>query len=31
VLTVAELQKVGVKRVSLGPALYANALTINLI
>jgi 2-methylisocitrate lyase-like PEP mutase family enzyme len=27
VLTVAELQKVGVKRVSLGPALYANALT----
>jgi 2-methylisocitrate lyase-like PEP mutase family enzyme len=27
VLTVAELQKVGVKRVSLGPALYTNALT----
>jgi 2-methylisocitrate lyase-like PEP mutase family enzyme len=27
VLTVAELQKVGVKRVSLGPDLYANALT----
>jgi 2-methylisocitrate lyase-like PEP mutase family enzyme len=27
VLTVAELQRVGVKRVSLGPALYAHALT----
>lgn len=27
VLTVAELQEVGVKRISLGPALYTNALT----
>lgn len=27
VLTVAELQKIGVKRVSIGPALYANAMT----
>jgi 2-methylisocitrate lyase-like PEP mutase family enzyme len=27
VLTVAELQDLGVKRISLGPALYANALT----
>lgn len=26
VLSVAELQKVGVKRISLGPALYANAM-----
>jgi 2-methylisocitrate lyase-like PEP mutase family enzyme len=27
VLTVPELQEAGVKRVSLGPELYANALT----
>ncbi|MDT0469600.1 isocitrate lyase/phosphoenolpyruvate mutase family protein [Streptomyces sp. DSM 41699] len=26
VLTVAELQQVGVKRISLGPLLYANAM-----